>query len=298
MTRPPSQIRPTDANVIIENQLDSHVQAIETTMDGDVLAFCGPIAHGIEDYIRDVIEAVEERRQKLVVILETDGGYIEIAERIANIFRKHYDIVEFVVPNFAMSAGTVLVMSGDAIHMDYFAILGPIDPQTERPDGRFVPALGYLAKYADLIKKSQNGTLTTAEMTFLVSKFDPAELYYYEQAKELSDQLLKEWLVKYKFKNWAMTETRHKKVTRPMRIKRAKEIADTLNDTKKWSSHARGISLQVLRNDVKLQIEDFGAKPELNKCIREYYKLLRDYMTKRSHRWVIHSHQNYVPLGG
>jgi Serine dehydrogenase proteinase len=267
-------------------------------MGGDALAFCGPIAHGIDDYIRDAIEANEERREKLIVILETDGGYIEIAERIANIFRRYYEAVEFVVPNFAMSAGTVLVMSGDAIHMDYFSILGPIDPQTERPDGRFVPALGYLAKYADLIKKSQKGTLTTAELTFLISKFDPAELYYYEQAKELSDSLLKEWLVKYKFKNWKTTATRGKKVTRQMKIKRAQEIGDSLNNTKKWSSHARGISMQVLRNDLNLQIEDFGAKQELNKCVREYYKLLRDYMTKRAHRWVIHSHQNYVPLGG
>jgi len=267
-------------------------------MKADVLAFCGPIVHGVEDYIRDAIENVTDRRDKLVIVLETEGGYIEVAERIANIVRRHYKIVDFVVPNFAMSAGTVLVMCGDAIHMDYFSILGPIDPQTERPDGRLIPALGYLEKYDALIQKSKKGKLSTAELTFLVSKFDPAELYYYEQSKKLSDSLLQEWLVKYKFKNWTKTETRKRNVTLRMKKARAKEIAAKLNDTKKWCSHSRGISLQVLRNDLNLQIEDFGEKSETNKALREYYKLLGDYKEKRGHRWVIHSHQNYTPIGG
>lgn len=267
-------------------------------MGADVLAFCGPIVHGVEDYLRDVIEDISTRREKLVVILETEGGFIEVAERIANVIRRHYKIVDFVVPNFAMSAGTVLVMCGDAIHMDYFSVLGPIDPQTERPDGRLIPALGYLEKYDALIKKSKQGKLTTAEMTFLVSKFDPAELYYYEQSKRLSDSLLQKWLVKYKFKNWVKTATRGRTVTAAMKKARAKQIADKLNDTKEWCSHARGISLEVLRNDLNLQIEDFGEKAETNRCVREYYKLLRDYMAKRGHRWVIHSHQNYTPIGG
>lgn len=59
-------------------------------------------------------------------------------------------------------------MCGDAIHMDYFSVLGPIDPQVERPDGKMIPALGYLEKYKELIDKSVSGNLTTAEMTFLI----------------------------------------------------------------------------------------------------------------------------------
>lgn len=122
----------------------------------------------------------------MIVILETEGGYIEVAQRIAETLRHHYKRVEFVVPNFAMSAGTVLVMSGDAIHMDYFSILGPIDPQVDNVNGQQVPALGYLVQYDRLLKKAQQGTLNTAEITFLIEKFDPAELYRYEQARELS----------------------------------------------------------------------------------------------------------------
>ena len=115
-----------------------------------------------------------------------------------------------MVPDYAMSAGTVLVMSGDEIWMDYFSTLGPIDPQLERRDGRegFIPALGYLEKYNDFVEKSRRGTLTSAEAAYFIQNFDAGDLYSYEQAKKLSIDLLKKWLARYKFKNWKRTERR------------------------------------------------------------------------------------------
>jgi ClpP class serine protease len=95
-----------------------------------------------------------------------------------------------------MSAGTVLVMSGDTIHMDYASTLGPIDPQVRNRAEQWVPALGYLEQYDRLVEKSKAGTLTTAELTYLLQNFDPAELYQYEQERELSIALLEEWLVR------------------------------------------------------------------------------------------------------
>jgi hypothetical protein len=189
-------------------------------------------------------------------------------------------------------------MCGDAIHMDYYSILGPIDPQIERPTGGFVPALGYLLMFERLVQKSAAGTLTTAELTYLVQNFDPAEMYQYEQARDLSSSLLKEWLVKYKFKNWIRTKTRRKAVTKAMRTKRASEIAKALNDTQRWNSHGRGISREVLTRDLRLEIEDFGAIPELNTLMRKYHKLLRDYMMRLRVSVVVHSRTGYRPLGG
>jgi hypothetical protein len=89
--------------------------------------------------------------------------------------------------------------------MDYYSILGPIDPQIKNRQGVFVPALGYLDKYNELVQKSAAGGLTPAELTFLVQKFDPAELHRFEQARDHSVDLLKKWLVQYKFKNWTKT---------------------------------------------------------------------------------------------
>ena len=106
---------------IVQGELDGRIEAIENTMSGDVMTFVGSLLYGFETVFRDEVEgiATDDRKEKLIVILETEGGYIEVAQRIAETLRHHYKRVEFVVPNFAMSAGTVLVMSGDAIHMDY-----------------------------------------------------------------------------------------------------------------------------------------------------------------------------------
>lgn len=285
-----------NANSAIEERLDDHVKALEKHLSADVLAFVGPIVNGVDDIIRDAVESRKSRRASLALVLETNGGFIEVTQRIADTLRRHYKRVDFIIPNHAMSAGTVLVMSGDAIHMDYYAVLGPIDPQVQRAGGGFIPARGYLIQYERLMKKAKAGTLNTAEMSFLIQKFDLAELYRYEQAQELSVTLLKEWLTKYKFRNWKKTRTRGQKVSAALRTARAAEVAICLNDTDRWHSHGRGISMDVLRNIVKVEIEDFGAKPERSRLIRGYHKLLVDYMAKLGHGGALHMTSRYTPF--
>jgi hypothetical protein len=286
-----------DANSIIEEQLDERIGAIETAANADVLTYIGRMFPPADDAIKTALEAVSQRRNALICVLETPGGFVDIAERIARIFRHHYSRVDFVVPSYAMSAGTILVMSGDAIHMDYASILGPIDPQVEKGDG-LVPALGYLEQYKRLIEKAETGALTTAEATYLVQNFDPAELYRYEQERELSIALLKEWLVQYKFKDWTITEGRKKPVTKKMRTDRARIIAEKLNKTDHWHSHSRGIPMEVLTRDLKLLIDDFGESPTLGPPIRDYYHLLQDYTGKRGHDMlVLHMKGLYAGFG-
>ena len=180
--------------------------------------------------------------------------------------------------------------------MDYYSTLGPIDPQVER-SGQMVPALGYLEQYGRLIEKSQQGLITSAEVSYLIARFDPAELYSYEKARELSVSLLKKWLVRHKFRNWEKTQERGLEVTAEMRAERAEEIARRLNDTKTWHSHSRGISMEVVRRDLKLQIEDFDEVPHRGSRIRTYYKLLQGYIMDRGHEIVLHRRGRYS-LGG
>jgi hypothetical protein len=212
------------------------------------------------------------------------------------ILRKHYQIVDFVIPNSAYSAGTVFAMSGDAIHMDYYSRLGPIDPQIETPQGLMVSALGQLARYNKLIEKAQQGTITTAEVRLLIEGFDQGELYHYEHARDLSISVLEEWLVKYKFKNWTQTQTRQLPVTEEMKKERASSIGKRLNDTEKWHSHGYGISMDVLQNDLKLLIDDFGKDKSFSSAIRTYHDLLSDYMLKRRFKGVIHTPGIYRPF--
>jgi ClpP class serine protease len=129
------------ADSVIEQDLDARMGDVEEVLGADGIAFSGPIYYGAENLIRGAVEFRfgnrAARKRKLVVLLETQGGYIEVAQRIVQVFRKHYREVDFIVPSHAMSAGTVLALSADAIYMDYFSILGPIDPQVKKGSSRF-----------------------------------------------------------------------------------------------------------------------------------------------------------------
>lgn len=287
----------TQTKSYVESELKRRLIAIEKEAKCDVITCIHPIGPPFDDFIRDFIEDIKKRGTSLLVILETNGGSIETAERIADVFRHHYPKdVCFLVPNFAMSAGTVLLMSGDKIYMDYYSVLGPIDPQVRNRNGTgFVPALGYLAKYEEMVKKSKTKAgLSQAEIAFFVQKFDPAELHRFEQARDHSVDLLKKWLVQYKFKDWNKTRGTGKKVTPQMREKRAAEIANKLNDTKKWRSHGRGLSREVVEKDLNLIIENFGIQVELNKLVRAYYRMLQDYMVGRNHTVAIQTRERFL----
>jgi hypothetical protein len=289
---------PANSNELVESQLDALAIDLENHLNADVLSYSGPIISGSDGIVRYGIESRTTKRDKLAVVLETPGGYIETVHRIVDTMRHHYKIVDFFIPDRAMSAGTVLAMSGDSIYMNYYSILGPIDPQVKRGDGKgMVPALGYLVQFERLMKKAQSTKLNTAEMTFLVEKFDPAELYDYEQARELSISLLIEWLVKYKFKDWTRTATRNLRVTEKMRARRAGEIAKALNDTGRWHSHGRGISMAVLRDQLKLRIEDIDDDPDLADKLSVYHRFLVDYTTRRGHVVALHTDGHYDGIG-
>lgn len=279
----------------VESELKRRLKLIEDHLGVDVITCIHPISQPMDDLIRDHVEDIKNKKEKLLVILETNGGSIETAERIADVFRYHYPKeVDFLVPNYAMSAGTVLLMSGDNIYMDYYSILGPIDPQVRNRDGVFVPALGYLDKYEQLIKKSAKGQLSPAELAFLVQKFDPAQIHRFEQARDHSVDLLKKWLVQYKFKNWIKTQTKNLAVTPQMREKRAAEIARKLNDTKRWRSHGRGLSMDVINNDLNLIVENFGATQEFNKRVRSYYRLLKDHLSGHNNTIALQTREGFL----
>lgn len=265
----------------------THLRAIEDMLDADGLTIISPMQGGLEHRVKIAIEAREERRRTLFVILNTPGGVVEIVERIVRVLRQHYEEVKFIIPDRAMSAGTVLAMSGDEIMMDYHSCLGPIDPQLVRDD-RLVPALSYLAQYEKLVEKSTQGELSTAELV-LLEKLDLAELHQFELARDLSVDLLKRWLTSYKFKDWNTTETRGITVTTKIKEDRATEIARQLNDQERWLTHSRGIDMKTLRDELRLKIDDFGVNPELKKAVWDYFWFLRHYMATNGTDSFVHT---------
>ncbi len=267
------------ASAIVEHQLGAYLREIEVAFGADVLTYVGPIITPADDRIKDAIEELRHRKNRLLFVLETNGGFAEVTRRISDVLRYHYKTVDFLIPSHAMSAGTILVMSGDSIWMNYYSVLGPIDPQVPSQDQRrLVSALGFLIRYEELLERATTGKAGAGDLEILLN-FNQGELYAYDQARALSNSLLEEWLAKYKFKNWKTTETRKIPVTTAMKKARAKEIAASLNNVKRWNSHGIGISMQVLRRELKLRIDDFGSKKHLDKKVRGYHKLLTDYMT-------------------
>ena len=264
-------------NEAMKELLNSTLCSIEAELDCDVLTYYGPIVDGNENALLEIVEDLGKNcERKLAIILTTTGGSATAVERYVNIIRKHYDKVIFIVPDYAYSAGTIFCMSGDEIWMDYFSVLGPIDPQVQNKDGKFVPALGYLDKVNEWIDKAKNGTLTNAE--FLILKdFDLAELRHYEQAKELTISLLKKWLVKYKFKNWNNHQD-GQIVTEEEKEQRAEQIADALGNNNQWKTHGRPINIEELE-ELKLKIEDYSGREKERNLIRKYYNQVREFTT-------------------
>lgn len=268
---------------------EERILKIEDHVDSDVLTFIGPIQSGTENIFRMVIEGLDDKRDSLLVILDTPGGIVETVERIVHVLRQHYGDVDFLVPDRAMSAGTILAMSGDRILMDYHSCLGPIDPQVEK-DGRLIPALSYLVQYERLVEKAEEGTLTTTDLTML-QKLDLAELHKFELARDLSIKLLQDWLANYKFKDWTETETRGKEVDQEMREQRAAEIAEALNDHERWHTHSRGIGMETLQKDLQLKIDDYSADAELQDLVWNYFWFLKDHMGNKEYPSFIHTRE-------
>lgn len=270
-------------------QLNESLTKIEQELECDFLAINSPIRYGLEQNVRAAIESLNKKRQCLTVVLTTPGGIVQVVERLVELMRHHYDQVNFVVPDYAMSAGTILALSGDEIYMDYFSRLGPIDPQIQKGD-QLVPALSYLLQYERLGKKAQAGEFTAADAV-LLQKLDLAELDLYEQARELSITLLKKWLSVYKFKNWTEFETRKLPVGPEDRENRAREIAAKLNDPHLWHSHSRAISMHTLRSELNLKINDLAEKADLHRNIMEYHSLLGSYMDRHGRISFVHTRE-------
>ena len=278
----------------IRETLRQRVVAIENHLEGDVVFYFGPIFPSVQKRFRDFIEQLkldEIQRNRLIVFLNTPGGSAETVEKLVEIIRFHYSEVFFVVPDEAMSAGTIFCMSGDKIYMDYTSSLGPIDPQIHNGKD-WVPALGYLDQVERMIKKSAAGELSDAELIIFQTQ-DLAMLSRFEQAKNLTITLLKKWLVEFKFKDWEIHQTDvsllHQPVTHEQKVARAEEIATMLSDNKLWHSHGRMIGISTLKTVLRLKIEDYSKDTDLRTKILAYSDFLTDYISRHDYKHFLHS---------
>ena len=289
-------MNPADYDQTIAELVKDCVRTLEDELASDVVFYHGPIHPGLFRRFRNFIEEVKDSSKRteetISVVLRTTGGSAETAERLVDVLRHHYKFVNFVVPDMAMSAGTIFCMAGDRIFMDYSSALGPIDPQVMAPDGSsYVPALGYLDEVEKLTAKQ---SLSPADVV-LLKGIDLGRLALFEQARNLSIDLLKRWLVEYKFKDWT-----HHRTTNPgapvlpeEKEQRAAEVARDLADHMRWRSHGRALNVSRLR-ELRLDIDDYSSNGQLRDKIRRYNDLLTAHVDRQNLTYYFHSHHTEV----
>jgi len=282
----------------LKSLMNEKLKKLEAEFQADVVFYYGEIQSSVVRPFRDLIEDLKKPetppkvpQKRLVLILNTGGGSAETVEKLVDIIRHHYDDVTFVVPDFAMSAGTIFCMSGNRIYMDYSSSLGPIDPQVWNGK-QWVPARGYLDKVEEMLQGAAAGSLTNAEFLILQNQ-DLAMLSRYEQAKNLTETLLKKWLVEYKWKDWTTHGTNPAKIGQPVtedeKVARAEEVARQLGDNKYWHSHSRMIGIDTLHRKLRLKIEDYSNDPKLQPAVRSYNDLITEWIVKTDQRSFVHT---------
>lgn len=267
-----TEVNPVYATV--KNSIMAKLDKLEEYFKADVIFFYGEIAPFTFSVYRSLLEQLNKNKgekEKLVIFLNTPGGTVETVEQYVAINRHYYKEVYFVVPDRAMSAGTVFCMSGDKIFMDYSSSLGPIDPQIFNGE-RYVPAMGYLDKINEYINKAQQGVLLNAVDIFFLQKQDIAFLRLCEQQRDLTVSLIKEWLENY----------------RGATSKQAEAIAKELGDNSKWLSHGRSIDIKKL-TAMGLKIEDYSLNEELTALVREYSDLLLSFIQQNNLPFFLNS---------
>lgn len=100
-----------------------------------------------DDIKRDMLSRIcevikEQQSQRLFLVINTLGGLPGIAYRIMKLLDAKYKTINVLVPDVAMSAGTLMCFGGDKIYMFACSSLGPLDLQIEHPtDGSRISTL-------------------------------------------------------------------------------------------------------------------------------------------------------------
>jgi len=107
----------------------------------DLLVIKGGIYDAILDRVKELV-LTQQKNDTLYVVLETLGGAPEIGFRIMRLLNAKYKKLYMVVPNQAMSTGTLMALGSDKIFMFHSSSLGPLDLQIEHPsDGSWISTL-------------------------------------------------------------------------------------------------------------------------------------------------------------
>ena len=186
----------------------------------------------------------------LTLILHTPGGVTNAAESIVAYLHSKFRGIETIVPTLAMSAGTMIALSGDRIVMGRQSQIGPIDPQMPY-GGRLVSARAVVEQF-DRAKLEIIGDVTTAHAWApVLQSMGPALLQEAQNAIDYGESMVAGWMRRGMFRR------------RRDAAARAARTAHHFNDATTHKSHGRridrvearknGVTVEYLEADQDLQ---------------------------------------------
>jgi len=246
----------------------------------DVLVFAANLANGRQPIAINYTDLLPFNDQlsnlsgnAIDIILETPGGSGETVEDMVKLLRAKYESIGVIVPGVAKSAGTIFAMAADEILMEPASSLGPIDAQISW-QGKVFSAHALLEGMKKIKEEViDTGSLNRAYVPIL-QNISPGELQGAQNAYDFALELVADWLVRFKFREWTVHQSTGQTVTPEQRFERAKDIAEKLRDHGRWKTHGRSIKIEDLRA-LRLRITDYSEKAELCDAIRRYYTLLQ-----------------------
>lgn len=226
----------------------------------------------------EMISSIPGHIKDIDVLLVTPGGSGQQVAKFVDRLRPRFDNVTFILPNMAMSAGTIFVMSGNDIIMDSRAYIGPIDPQIPNKNGQYVPAQSILVLLDEIQKRGQelleSGKNPLWSDLQLLREIDAKDIGNAMNASQYSIELVEDYLFNYKFKKWDNHSRTKQPVTMLEKKTRAKKVAELLCSHSFWKSHGRGINRDDVWNKCEIKVTHAESIEGLERAIRQFWALL------------------------
>ena len=145
-----------------------------------------------------------DRSKGLDLILHTPGGEIAATESIVKYLHCMFkDNFRTIVPQIAMSAGTMIACASKEILMGCHSNLGPIDPQLMG-----LPANAIRDEFKMAIEQMRIDPASIPAWQAILSKYHPTLIYECQKSIEWGEEIVKEWLISCMFKDKDDAETK------------------------------------------------------------------------------------------
>ena len=191
-----------------------------------------------------------DRSKGLDLILHTPGGGLAAAESLVCYLKKMFDRdIRAIVPQIAMSAGTMIACSCKSIMMGKQSSIGPIDPQLGG-----IPAQGVIEEFQKAIDEVKKDPSTIEIWKTVIAKYPPTFLGECNNAILLSKDMVESWLKNNMF------------FSDPDKDLKAKNVVQSLSDHNNSKMHARHIDA-IEAKQIGLTIEDMESDNDLQDSI-------------------------------